>query len=109
MDDNRWQEDIARRLRALQQALQATNGEMAAHAGCGEKSWDSYVNARAELPPQYALNLQNRLGPRLEWFYNNDASRNPEPLQRLIDEALRNPVPPSRGRRSKKIKHPIHK
>jgi hypothetical protein len=96
--------EIARRLRALQQALgeggdQLSHDEMAAKAGCKEKSWWAY---QAEEDPQLipywaAANLKASTGVTMDWIYMNDASRNPPDLQRKIDRALRNPVPLKRG------------
>lgn len=104
MDDKTWRAEIAGRLRALQQALGASNREMAAYCGCGEKSWWTYIKPSHDFPPDYAYKLKERFGVTFEWFYTNDASRNPPELQHKIDEALRNPAP-----RFVRLEKPIHK
>lgn len=102
--DVRWRDEIAARLRALQQALGATQAVMAKAARCGPKSWDAYVNARQDFPPECALALEKRFGIDMKWFYTGDASRNKPDLQLLIDEAERTPVAPRRGRPRKNKK-----
>jgi hypothetical protein len=97
--------EIARRLRALQQALgegrePVTHEEMAEHAGCGEKSWWAYQAGTQAMPYSCAGNLKQRFGITLDWIYLGDASRNPHDLQRKIDRALRSPVPLKRGPKS---------
>jgi hypothetical protein len=94
--------EIARRLRALQQALgegrePVSHEEMAGKAGCGEKSWWAYQSGSQAMPYPIAGNLKLDTGVTLDWIYLGDASRNPPDLQRKIDRALRNPVPPRRG------------
>jgi hypothetical protein len=94
---------VARRLRALQQA--AGNGEpiphqdMALHAGCELGAWQMYQSGAREFPFENAVRLKERFGVTLDWIYANDARHNPPALQAKLDQALRNPVPPRRGKR----------
>lgn len=104
--DGKWRDEIVARLRALQQALDASHSEMAKHAHCGMKSWDAFVNGRQDFPPDCALALEKRLGIDMKWFYTGDASRNKPDLQARIDEAERNPQKPRRGRKIKKRPSP---
>lgn len=97
--------EVARRLRALQQALgegrePVSHEEMAVKASCGSKSWWAYQKGSQALPYPCAGSLKMATGVTLDWIYLGDASRNPPDLQRKIDRALRNPIPPKRGPKS---------
>jgi hypothetical protein len=102
-------EDLARRLRALQQAIgdgvPVSHEEMADFAGCGATAWQNYQSGLRQLPFENAANLRLRFGVTLDWIYIGDASRNPPDLQRKIDAALKNPVPLRRGPKASKENH----
>jgi hypothetical protein len=96
---------VARRLRALQQAVgdgvPILHDQMADFANCTAGSWQHYQSGKRDFPPENAIKLKERFGVTLDWIYANDASRNPSELQTKIDLALRNPVPPKRGKRNR--------
>jgi hypothetical protein len=96
---------VARRLRALQQAVgggvPTPHDQMADFANCTAGSWQNYQSGKRDFPPKNAEKLKARFGVTLDWIYTGDASRNPKDLQAKIDLALRNPVPPKRGKRNR--------
>jgi hypothetical protein len=93
-------EEIARRLRALQQALgQVPNEQMAAWAGVTAPAWANYVLGSRPIPPEAVASLKKRWGITLDWVFTGDAARNDPELQKDIDLALKHPIPPKRGRR----------
>ena len=104
-------EEVARRLRALQQAIGGgvpiPHEGMANYAGCERTAWKNYQSGLQSglrpLPPENAAKLKMRFGITLDWIYMGDAAHNPPDLQAKIDEALRNPVAlkPGRKRTSK--------
>lgn len=89
------------RLRALQQALDASNEDMAAWAGCTGSAWWNYANGWRRIPTESAAALKRRWGLTLDWIYLGDgADKNNPELQLKIDAALKNPRPLIRGRRA---------
>lgn len=107
-----WREEIAARLRALQQALgDVTDDEMGEYAGLGPDrggTWWTYIRSDEvprKFPVDAALALETRWGVTIKWIYTGlEANRNDPELQKKIDYALANPKPRSRGRRSKNKK-----
>jgi hypothetical protein len=100
---------VARRLRALQQAIgamighAATNGDMAGWAGVEESAWSNYIAVGKDyaklMPVPAALALRKRWGVALDWIYDGDGTRNEPNLAREIDKALRHPKAVKMGRR----------
>ena len=88
---------MAARLRALQEALAASDSDMARGAGVSTQSWFHYRTGARKLPWSVAAQIKLRWGVTLEWLGIGDASGNPPALQRKIDAALSNPTPFSRG------------
>ena len=101
-----WDGEVARRLRALQQAVGGgvpiPHEQMASHAGCEPTAWQSYQSGVRDFPHEYAAKLKLRFGITLDWIYTGDASHNPADLQKKIDEALRSPVAIKRGPKGSK-------
>jgi hypothetical protein len=102
---------VARRLRALQQALGAitstpggvSNGEMGDWAGVTESAWSNYIagdkSYAKPFPVEAALALRKRWGVALDWIYDGDGTRNDPALSPHLDKAMRAPAPVKRGRR----------
>lgn len=101
MVDKDWRAEVAARLRAIQQALGATNAKMADLIGIGSDkggTWGSYVEERAEFPVLHALTLEEKTGVNFRWIYTGQESwRNNPALSPKIEHALKHPEPPKRG------------
>lgn len=91
---------IATRLRALQQALgHPTAAQMGAWAGVNRATWENYTLGTRPIPPEAVAKLKERWPITLDWVYVGLTKGNDPILQRKIDAAMKNPVPPPRGRR----------
>lgn len=105
MVDKDWSAEVAARLRAVQQALSATNADMAELIGIGrsrEGTWGSYVENRADFPVAYALTLEEKIGVNFRWIYTGLESWRTNPdLRPKIEYALEHPAPPKRGPKPK--------
>lgn len=96
--------EIAARLRALQQALDASEREMAEAAGVTRQAWSNYVSRSPKnlrlISLDAARNLKRQYGLPGEWIFLGDAENIKDPeLRRNLNKALANPLPPKRGRR----------
>jgi hypothetical protein len=98
-------ESIARRLRALQQAVSALSGEPVSHAqmaewaGVGLTAWGNYYTGLRPIPPHAVAALKLRWGVAMDWVYLGDATKNDPKLAKELDKAMRNPIPIKRGRK----------
>jgi hypothetical protein len=100
-------EAVARRLRALQQAvavlanepLGVDHDQMGEWAGVSGKAWGMYVNANRGIPPLAAAALKVRWGVAMDWIYTGDAAKNDPVIAKELDRAMRHPIPPRKGRK----------
>lgn len=100
-------EEIAARLRALQQALNATDQQMALDAGVSRQAWANYVSRkpanRRTISIDAVRNLKKALGDAKvtgEWiFLGESSSITDEAFRRKLVAAQASPVQKRPGRR----------
>jgi hypothetical protein len=91
---------VAKRLHALQQALDLTDKEMADAIGLNSaNAWWNYRSGVNRIPMYFCGQIKKRWGVTGDWIGTGDAEHNPPKLQKKIDQALMHPKKFSRGRR----------
>jgi transcriptional regulator with XRE-family HTH domain len=98
-------EEVAARLRALQQVLGASDQEMANSIGVSRQRWSNYVSRSREYSRMISIDGVRQLKAQFrvtsEWIFLGEAATLPEDLRRALNAALANPAPPKRpGRRA---------
>lgn len=85
-DGGRSNQDIARRLRALMEALDRNQASFAALIGISQPALNNYLKAIRRPELDVAINIQTKTGVTLDWIYLGDRSGLPSKMLEILPD-----------------------